>query len=59
MANVNSEIEMPVSLVRASMNTPKLCRIPMLSVSMSEMPIKMGKLALINLSMVMGQILKV
>ena len=53
MAKVNSEMDMPVSLVRGSMKTPRLCRMPMLRVSISDAPIKMGKLALINLSSVM------
>lgn len=49
MAKVNWEIEIPVSVVRGNINTPRLCRIPMLSVSITDTPIKMDKLALIIL----------
>ena len=43
MASVNWDTEIPMSWVRAGMNTPRLCRKPMLTDSISAAPIKMGK----------------
>ena len=41
-ANVNCDTEIPMSCVSGCMKMPKLCRRPMLSVSMMEAPIRMG-----------------
>ena len=41
-ASVNCDTEMPMSCVSGCMKMPKLCRRPMLSVSISEAPIRMG-----------------
>jgi hypothetical protein len=43
MAKVNSEIEIPISRVAGVIKTPRLCRIPMLRLSMTEAPIRMGR----------------
>ena len=43
MAKVNSEIEIPISLVAGVIKTPRLCRIPMLKLSMTDAPIRMGR----------------
>ena len=48
MARVNSEIEIPVSRVTGTIKTPRLCRIPMLRLSMTEAPIRMGRPDLIR-----------
>ena len=41
-ANVNCVTEMPMSCVSGCMKMPKLCRRPMLRVSISDAPIRMG-----------------
>ena len=46
IASVNSEIEMPVSWVKGNIKTPRLCLMPMLRLSMTDAPIKIGKLPL-------------
>jgi hypothetical protein len=43
MATVNCDTEMPMSWVKAGMNTPRLCRKPMLTDNISAAPIRMGK----------------
>jgi hypothetical protein len=56
MARVNSEIEIPVSRVTGTIKTPRLCRIPMLRLSMTEAPIRMGKPDLIRRLVVIDEV---
>jgi len=42
MARVKSDTEMPMSLVRSGMNSPRLWRRPIANVSISEAPIRIG-----------------
>ena len=56
MARVNSEIEIPVYRVTGTIKTPRLCRIPMLRLSMTEAPIRMGRPDLIKRSVFIDEV---